>query len=826
MLPFFRPRRPSQRLATSFRWLEPKPFPVTRSAHYSAAYDRGAYTLSLRKDSCFAWETLTREGGCADFTLEAEVEIDQANGHSAAGVLFRHVSDENFYSFLVSTRGNYRVDLLFNNHPLRLVEWTSLPAPDPSVRRPGAPHSVIRIVGHGSRFSFMVDDEWVGEVDDETLPEGRIGFAVQSFAGTDQGIFRLRRLLLETGPVAVERDHLRASYYAPVSPASRLRFAETLVTMGSFDAAAVQLRKALKDREGSARERFLLAQCYARLSLPTEALGEIEKILEKEPAYPGARLEKANLLYLANRLLDARGAAAAGLADGGIESSAAAWNLLGNAEYGLGNWDQAAEAYQRAVEHDGAPVFLRNAARAHERAGHVPEAVALYLRAARQLFEEEAFDELSLLLPRVRALAPLDPEVRGTEAKMLYREGKTDQAFALLKELAAEGSTDSAVYYLLGLMHVSRGAREEALPSFTRAAELAPDFPLYHFRLAETLHMVGRDGGPSLARSLALAPSDPWANNLDGQMRLEAGDPAGAVEPLRRARAAAPAELDIGLNLAEALSLCGRHDEALAVITEITTAAGDTARAANLRGNIHARQGEHAEAVKEYETAIRMDPETPAYKENCAAACIEIDMVHRAEELLAQVEPDHPSASVYNLLGQVAALKGERARAEVAFGQGLARDPGNVDLTMNLALVLRDSGRHGKAKDLLLSLLAAHPDHARAADLLHRIREEHERRIVCASCGREWWAPRDLAQQPAIRVRGEPPADAPAGQCPRCAKVYCVGCASAHVRDMRFFCPEDGEFLKLADDALKWLLSRALESPAGQAQGSPSSPLP
>jgi hypothetical protein len=31
---------------------------------------------------------------------------------------------------------------------------------------------------------------------------------------------------------------------------------------------------------------------------------------------------------------------------------------------------------------------------------------------------------------------------------------------------------------------------------------------------------------------------------------------------------------------------------------------------------------------------------------------------------------------------------------------------------------------------------------------------------------------------------------------------------------MRFYCPDDGELLKLSDDSLKWLLTRALETPS------------
>ncbi len=414
-------------------------------------------------------------------------------------------------------------------------------------------------------------------------------------------------------------------------------------------------------------------------------------------------------------------------------------------------------------------------------------------------------------MPRVRALAPQHPESLALEAKMLYREGRTEEAFVILRRLEDEGSTDSAVHYLLGIILSGRGARAEALARLARAAQLEPDYPLYQFRLAESLHMLGRDPREPLSRARALAPADPWVNNLEGKLLLEAGDPAGAVSFLSAARDASPREEDISMNLSESLSQSGRAAEALEEIDRYVKESGESARTANQRGNILVRTGDIQAAVREFEGAIRMDPQNPAFKENCAAACIELDMVHRAEELLAQVEPDHPSASVYNLLGQVAALKGERARAELAYSAGLERDPGNPDIAVNLALLHRERGKHDAARDLLLGVLAAHPGHARARSLLDRIRAEREQKIECAACGREWWAPRDLPPQPPLHVRGEPPAEAPAGRCPACRKVYCVGCASAHVREMRFFCPDDGELLRLSDDPLKWLFARAID---------------
>ncbi|HVP17876.1 MAG TPA: tetratricopeptide repeat protein, partial [Spirochaetia bacterium] len=734
MFAFLRPRKPPEKLASGFRWLDGKLFPRAEAQWYSARHEWGAFRLELRKESYFAWETMVPERRFTDFVLEAELEADPANGHSALGVILRHVNDENFYFFLMSSRGNWRFDLLFNNHPQHLVEWTGLPEPDGPVRR-------LSLVAHGSHFSFIVDDEWVGEIDDEVLSAGGIGFAAQTFSGAREAVFRLRRIEINSRPLEVEREHLRWTYYFPVSPQARVRLAETFFAMGSHHAAVVQLRRALKDREGTAHERFLLAESCARLSLFPEALAEIDTVLRIEPGHREARLVRPNLFYLSNRLLEAREELQALLADETISAGPVMWNLLGNTEYGLGNWGKAAEAYLRASElQPDMPLFLSNAARSREREGRFDQARDLYLRAARALFAEETFDELSLLLPRLSALAPGNPEVRSLEAKMLYREGKTEEAGSILGELAAEGKADSASSYLLGIILSGKGRREEALPHFERAASAEPSFPLYQFRLAETLHMLGRDPGAVLDTALSLAPEDPWTNNLAGMIKLEKGDPTGAVALLEKARAAAPSEPDIAINLSEALSRAGRLEDAIEVLNALTRSAGPSAPVANQRGNVRARGGDNAGAVAEYEDAIRLDPENAVYKENCAAACIEIDMVHRAEELLAQVEPRQPSAKVYNLLGQVAALKGERARAELAFDEGLRLAPGDPDLTVNLAIVLRERGNHDKARDLLVELLRDRPTHPRAVSLLRRIREERETMLACSVCGRQWWA--------------------------------------------------------------------------------------
>ena len=174
----------------------------------------------------------------------------------------------------------------------------------------------------------------------------------------------------------------------------------------------------------------------------------------------------------------------------------------------------------------------------------------------------------------------------------------------------------------------------------------------------------------------------------------------------------------------------------------------------------------------------------------------------------------HPTASVYNLLGQVAALKGERARAEPAgTTRACAATPATPTSPWNLALLLRERGRHDEARDLLLSVLwripatraparswtASGPSVSRGSSAPYAGGNGGPRGTFLPSPPFACAASRRWMRRPV--------------RCPVCRKVYCVGCAAAHLREMRFYCPDDGEFLRLADDSLKMAPSaRALEA--------------
>jgi tetratricopeptide (TPR) repeat protein len=366
------------------------------------------------------------------------------------------------------------------------------------------------------------------------------------------------------------------------------------------------------------------------------------------------------------------------------------------------------------------------------------------------------------------------------------------------------------VHYLYGLILIGRGARAEAEPHLARATELDPSFPLYWFRLAENRHLLGCDARQALERAFALDPEDPWINNLKGQLAMGEGKPEEALEHFRRALAKAPGEATLAANAAGALVALGRAAEAVETATAALEAAGQRAALYTARGNARAALRDFPAALQDYEQALALEPENPDYLSNAAGCCLELDMVLRAEELLDRLLEVAPTAAAYNLVGNLAVVQQDHLRAELAYQEALSKDPGNPEVTLNLASLYLAQGGYAKARETLAPLLDSHPELPRVQELVRRIREGFERELACAGCDRRWWVPKEVPPQPAFKVRGEPPGEAPAGRCEACGKLYCIACAAPHAQGGQLVCPACGGRLRLADDALKYLFLRCL----------------
>lgn len=803
---------------------------------YASAYRDKGLDLELRRGRLFAW-TEAPSRSLADFALEGEFSLPGGPEapYSACGVLFRGANDSNFYSLQVSNRGFLRLDAVFNGSPRPLIAWTECPSlAEGGAQEPGPRTFALRLIARGPHLLVFVDGHWIGEAEDGTFRSGWLAFAAQDY-GEAPASFRLQALMTESRPVEVEAWYYRYNYLELPQAQARLTLARTFMAMGEWLLAAVQLRKVEARQALGPEEHFLKAEIALRLELYDEAGEALEACLaagQAEGQEAGqevlarARLEKANLLYLKGRYLELRDYAEGLLAADPRDPRLL--TLVGHARFNLGDYLGAAEDYGRAAGLEpGQPLFRMNEARAREQAGDRPGASRAYLLAARGFFEAEADDDLALALGRLSDLDPRNPELAAYRAKLLYRQGKRKEARQAMASLIKAGTTDSAIHYLAGLLELEGGRRKDALPHLARALELEPAYPLYAFRYAECLYLLGSpEASEAIARARALAPADGWTANLAAQAilaRCQAralphgpGDQAVPEDPelaearslLEIARAALPGEAAVRVNQAALEGLAGRTEAGLGLLKGLA----DSGPARNEAGNLLAAAGRLEEAEKEYRAALALEPQAQEYLCNLAATLLALERYSEAEASLRKALDLEESPRALLLAGNLALVYGEWVRAEAAYRLGLETAPGDGALLLALGRTYLGARKPQKAVDCLDRL--KNLDVARARLLEAELLEATTESLACAGCQRTWRVPRDLPAQSGASIRAMPPDDSPAGACPRCGKIWCIACRKDSLVDNRFTCPDCGEALKLSDNRLRYLVRIHLEREA------------
>jgi len=782
-------------------------FRLSMDERYAVRPADGALELELRKGSLFAWAEAPARLA-SDFACQARIAFDEAPGHAAAGLIFRASGDRDFVHVLVSNRGYVRMDAVFNGDPRTVVPWTEL-------RSVPGPEFELRVTARGVAWTAFVDGAWAFEAEDETAESGSLAFAAQTYADCPRARFSLRELALETRPGEIETAHWAWLAGMPPAPSARLSLARSLHADGSQLAALVQLRRSEKDAPLDADAWFLRAEAAIRLELWDEAGSALDACLELQPGREDAREERANLLYLRSRHAELRE-----LLEGERERTEASprlSNLLGHALWNAGDWEGAAAAYGRAAELESAmPIFEANRARALEEAGRSAEALESWRRAARLFAQEEAVDDLRSSIERIASLSPRDPGLGALRARLLYAEGRFDEASKALERLAKAGTEDSAVWYLAGLLRSRRGDREGALPFLEKAVGLEPGFAPFRFRLAEARFLSGRELGDALEKALELAPTDAWIQNLDGMVAQADGDRARAETRFRSALAALPAEVDPALNLAALLAETGRAAEALDILAPF----GEDARALNQRGNALVVLGRLADAADAYAGAVRAAidagfraEEAAEFRDNRAACLVELGLWSDAEECLRVSLTEAPGARAYALAGRVAEELGDLVRAETAWRAALELEPSDARTREALARNYLVRRRDARFREELGKLAALAPE--RAAKLEADFLEVSTERLSCSGCDRVWRAPRPVPPTSAKSLRVVPPDEVPAGSCPSCGRIWCVGCRKDSVgEDGRMSCPECGVPLKLNDERLRYLVHEGLAKAA------------
>lgn len=135
---------------------------------------------STAHKSFIGWVRADRKA-LTDFYLS--VDIQQVEGPDTAdyGVIFREDDNSNFYYFGISDNGQYVLHLFFEEWDT-LINWT-----ETNLIKPGEINR-LTVIGEGSHFTFFINDHYLTEITDDTIPSGSTALVIEMADENDHAI--------------------------------------------------------------------------------------------------------------------------------------------------------------------------------------------------------------------------------------------------------------------------------------------------------------------------------------------------------------------------------------------------------------------------------------------------------------------------------------------------------------------------------------------------------------------------------------------------------------------------------------------------------------
>jgi len=447
-------------------------FDIKPEISYNAYLDKGSLFLGLKKKNCMAWlETAKRV--YVNQIINASFQFISPGGYCATGIMFRIADSGNYYLALVSTKGYFRLDVVNNKVPRPLIGWTETPGLDEQ----GAN---LCIIARGDHLIFMLNGRWIAETHDASVPGGHLGFALVSYDSGDAeetdsppqaepAVLKegyvcqswLDFISVDSNPISVETEYLKWSGNIEISLESRLRLAESFVALDRFDAAYDQILKAWKQRENAARSvtatitemrtraelifaarvacmigQYSAAEEYVNTSLALgddgaeglEALAEKAKILSSQNKYGDL------VAFLPGYIKRMEKESGDGLQEGDLRALRSLvvpslYALYGYACWNLKKYQDAAHAWDKAFRLNGINgLYATNAANAWEALGRSRDALRRRIAAGKCFLEQEDFDELGALVPKLLVAGKGIRDVHALVGKWAYYTGDFELA--------------------------------------------------------------------------------------------------------------------------------------------------------------------------------------------------------------------------------------------------------------------------------------------------------------------------------------------------------------------------------------------------------------
>ncbi len=149
---------------------------------------RKAYFIAASKPLLLSWSLINQS--YQDVSIQVDTRLSNGPSSTASGLIFRYQNDRNYYLFNVACNGFYNLELLKDDIPVVLIDWTpseairqlaAQAAAGPGQPRPRAARNTLRVELQDEHITLFVNGVKLEETIDDTFSRGRVGLALNTF---------------------------------------------------------------------------------------------------------------------------------------------------------------------------------------------------------------------------------------------------------------------------------------------------------------------------------------------------------------------------------------------------------------------------------------------------------------------------------------------------------------------------------------------------------------------------------------------------------------------------------------------------------------------
>jgi len=406
----------------------------------------------------------------------------------------------------------------------------------------------------------------------------------------------------EAIPGKAEAELAAALDLNPDSAALHARMAVLRLDMCEYEAAALEIRKAMKLSDGPERLQYngTLASIYSRMRRYDKAEAELEAVVEAQPNIARAWAMLGDLRRKAGRLEQAAEALRRALDLGSTDKLIQArWRL------------ELVEVYQQLGQED-------NARQEREVINNLAEDAGTAFSIAYLLYQQRHYEHsLEVIRSKLDDKTPdeLKPPARALIAWVLQALGKPDDAVKEMQKSIDESPGKAGPYREMAGLLVKQARYNEALELLNKAIDLQPDEDEDMMVRLSKADLLGEMGRLEEARRCYQQihdehPEDPTVNNnFSYFLAVHNRDLDSALEMVKKALAQEPESAAYLDTFGWVLYRKGDYKGALLKINQAYTRQQDAVIAEHL-GDVLAKLGRHQQALDAYREGLERDPDS------------------------------------------------------------------------------------------------------------------------------------------------------------------------------------------------------------------------